>query len=50
LLVLDTASAEAERPYERSGWIRVGSVRRYALMAHGPFCGTVFFYKDLAAR
>ena len=50
LLVLDTASAEAERLYERGGWQRVGTVPRYALMPDGPFCKTVIFYKDLAAR
>jgi GNAT superfamily N-acetyltransferase len=49
LLVLDTASAEAERLYERGGWQRVGIVPRYALLPDGPFCRTVFFYKDLAA-
>jgi GNAT superfamily N-acetyltransferase len=47
LLVLDTASPEAERLYERSGWQRVGTVPRYALMPDGPFCSTVIFYKDL---
>jgi GNAT superfamily N-acetyltransferase len=50
LLVLDTASPEAERLYERGGWQRVGTVPKYALMPDGPFCSTVFFYKDLAAR
>jgi GNAT superfamily N-acetyltransferase len=50
LLVLDTASPEAERLYERGGWARVGTVPRYALMPDGPFCSTVFFYKDLATR
>ncbi len=50
LLVLDTASAEAERLYVRGGWQRVGTVPKYALMPDGPFCSTVFFYKDLAAR
>lgn len=49
LLVLDTASAEAERLYERGGWQRVGIVPRYALMPDGAFCRTVIFYKDLAA-
>ncbi len=49
LLVLDTASAEAERLYERSGWRRVGTVPRYALLPDGPFCDTVIFYKDLRA-
>ena len=50
LLVLDTASPDAERLYERSGWARVGTVPKYALMPDGPFCSTVFFYKDLAVR
>jgi GNAT superfamily N-acetyltransferase len=50
LLVLDTASPEAERLYERGGWVRAGTVPKYALMPNGPFCSTVFFYKDLAAR
>ncbi len=49
LLVLDTASPEAERLYERGGWQRMGTVPKYALMPDGPFCSTVFFYKDLAA-
>jgi len=48
LLVLDTASAEAERLYERGGWQRVGTVPKYALLPDGPFCSTVIFYKDLA--
>jgi GNAT superfamily N-acetyltransferase len=50
LLVLDTASPDAERLYERGGWQRVGTVPKYALMPDGPFCSTVFFYKDLAVR
>ena len=50
LLVLDTASPDAERLYERSGWQRVGTVPKYALMPDGPFTSTVFFYKDLAVR
>ena len=48
LLVLDTASPDAERLYERGGWQRVGTVPKYALMPDGPLCPTVFFYKDLA--
>ena len=47
LLVLDTASADAERLYERSGWQRVGIIPRYALLPDGPFCQTVVFYKSL---
>jgi GNAT superfamily N-acetyltransferase len=50
LLVLDTASGDAERLYERGGWQRVGTVPRYALLPDGPFCQTVIFYKDLLAH
>jgi GNAT superfamily N-acetyltransferase len=50
LLVLDTASADAERLYERAGWQRVGTVPKYALMPDGPFCSTVIYYKDLSGR
>jgi GNAT superfamily N-acetyltransferase len=50
LLVLDTASADAERLYERSGWIRVGIVPGYALLPDGEPCDTTFFYKQLAPR
>lgn len=48
LLVLDTASADAERLYERGGWQRVGTIPKYALMPDGAFCSTVVFYKDLS--
>jgi GNAT superfamily N-acetyltransferase len=47
ILVLDTASEEAERLYERSGWQRVGVVPDYALLPDGQLCATVFFYRDL---
>ena len=47
LLVLDTASAEAERLYARLGWIRVGVVPDYALLPGGGFCATTFFYRHL---
>jgi GNAT superfamily N-acetyltransferase len=50
LLVLDTASADAERLYERGGWQRVGAIPKYALLPEGPFVASVFFYKDLDAR
>ena len=48
LLVLDTASPEAERLYGRAGWIRVGAVPGFALLPDGRPCHTVFFYKNLA--
>ena len=47
LLVLDTAGAEAERLYVRSGWQRVGVVPDYAMWPAGGFCDTVFFWKRI---
>jgi GNAT superfamily N-acetyltransferase len=47
LLVLDTASADAERLYERSGWVRVGVIPGYALLPKGGLCGTTVFYRNL---
>jgi GNAT superfamily N-acetyltransferase len=50
LLVLDTASGEAERVYERQGWQRVGVIPNYALLPDGAPCDTTYFYRDLAQR
>ena len=47
LLVLDTASAGAERLYERCGYKRVGAIPNYALLPQGGYCDTVYFYKQL---
>lgn len=47
LLVLDTASAEAERLYERRGWQRVGTIPNFALWPGGGPCDTVVYYKRL---
>jgi len=47
LLVLDTASADAERLYERGGWTRCGVIPDYALMPDGAPCATVVFFKSL---
>ncbi|MBA4327613.1 MAG: GNAT family N-acetyltransferase [Polaromonas sp.] len=47
LLVLDTASAEAERLYARQGWQRVGVIPGYALLPTGEPCDTAYFYKVL---
>jgi ribosomal protein S18 acetylase RimI-like enzyme len=49
LLVLDTASGEAERLYERLGWTRVGVIPGYALYPDGRPCDTTFFWKTLPA-
>jgi GNAT superfamily N-acetyltransferase len=48
LLVLDTASPDADRLYRRLGWMRVGHIPKFALWPDGGFVGTTFFYKDLA--
>ena len=47
LLVLDTASDDAERLYARQGWQRCGYVPNYALFPDGRPCATTFFYKIL---
>ncbi|HEX2218835.1 MAG TPA: GNAT family N-acetyltransferase [Gemmatimonadales bacterium] len=50
LLVLDTVTgSDAERLYQRLGWIRVGVVPDYALWPDGRLCATTFFYKRLSA-
>ncbi len=49
LLVLDTASAEAVRLYERAGWQRCGVIPGYALWPGGGQCSTTVFYKSLRA-
>lgn len=48
LLVLDTASDDAMRLYERCGWQRVGTIPQYALLPQGGYCDTVYYYKALA--
>ena len=47
LLVLDTASADAERLYARLGWQRCGTVPGYALLPQGGPCDTTYFYRVL---
>jgi GNAT superfamily N-acetyltransferase len=47
LLVLDTASDDAERLYARNGWQRCGQVPNYALFPDGTPCATTFFFKFL---
>ena len=49
LLVLDTASADAERLYARNGWTRLGAIPGYALLPQGGLCDTTYFYKVLTA-
>jgi GNAT superfamily N-acetyltransferase len=47
LLVLDTASADAERLYARQGWLRCGVVPNFALWPQGGYCDTTIFYRTL---
>ncbi|TCT05307.1 GNAT family N-acetyltransferase [Paralcaligenes ureilyticus] len=48
VLVLDTVTGgDAERLYQRAGWLRAGTVPKYALMPDGGFCATTFYYKHL---
>lgn len=50
LLVLDTVTGgDAERLYQRLGWLRVGDIPGYALWPQGGLCGTSFYYRALRA-
>lgn len=49
VLVLDTVTGgDAERLYERAGWIRSGVIPNYALWPQGGLCDTTVFYKQIA--
>jgi GNAT superfamily N-acetyltransferase len=47
LLVLDTASGDAERLYAKLGWQRCGVIPGYALLPHGGLCDTTYFFRIL---
>jgi GNAT superfamily N-acetyltransferase len=47
LLVLDTASDDARRLYERGGWQRLGNIPDYALLPAGGFCDTTIYWKKI---
>jgi GNAT superfamily N-acetyltransferase len=47
LLVLDTASGDAERIYRRLGWQLAGVVPDFALWPQGGLCSTSFYYRKL---
>ena len=49
LLVLDTASGDAERLYAKLGWQRCGVIPGYALWPQGGLCDTTYFYRTLPA-
>lgn len=48
LLVLDTASPDAERLYRRMGWTFCGAIPGYALLPEGGLCDTHLFFKHLS--
>jgi GNAT superfamily N-acetyltransferase len=47
LLVLDTASNDAERLYARQGWRLCGRIPDYALLPDGAPCATTIYFKSL---
>ena len=47
LLVLDTASGDAERLYARMGWTLAGIISDYALWPDGGPCSTSVYYRKL---
>lgn len=47
LLVLDTASPDAERLYTRLGWQICGVIPGYALLPDGSLCDTTYYYLPL---
>jgi GNAT superfamily N-acetyltransferase len=48
LLVLDTVTGDdAERLYDRLGWVKVGVIPNFALYPDGRYCDTTVFYKEL---
>jgi GNAT superfamily N-acetyltransferase len=47
LLVLDTASGDAERLYLRLGWKAAGTISDYALLPRGGLCATTFYWRRL---
>jgi len=48
LLVLDAVTGDdAERLYERLGWVKVGVIPGYALYPDGRPCDTTYFWKAL---
>jgi ribosomal protein S18 acetylase RimI-like enzyme len=47
LLVLDTASDDARRLYERGGWQKLGNIPDYAMWPGGGFCDTTIYWKRL---
>jgi GNAT superfamily N-acetyltransferase len=50
LLVLDAVTGgDAERLYDRLGWVKVGVIPGYALYPDGSPCDTTYFWKALTS-
>jgi hypothetical protein len=47
VLVLDTATPQAARLYERCGWSPAGTIPAFALTPDGAPCPTTFYFKQL---
>ena len=47
VLVLDTASPEADRLYTRLGWKLAGTIPDYALLPGGGLCDTRYYWRRL---
>jgi GNAT superfamily N-acetyltransferase len=47
VLVLDTATPEADRLYSRCGWTLAGEIPDYALLPAGGLCATRYYFKRL---
>ena len=45
--MLDTASGDAERLYEREDWVRVDVIPGFALLPRGGLCGTTVYDRNL---
>lgn len=50
LLTLDTSTADAERLYQRMGWILAGTIPRYALNPDSTLTDTSVYWKQLVPR
>jgi ribosomal protein S18 acetylase RimI-like enzyme len=50
LLTLDTAAEDGAGPfYEKLGFVRAGVIPDYALKPYGGLCGTIIYWKRIAA-
>lgn len=49
LLVLDTATEEAERLYQKLGWTSCGRIPNFCVAPRGGLLATVLYYKELVS-